>query len=102
MPPFLTRTLTLTVTLTLTITQTIETELVGVVGRLKSMEVPPLRRLDVNVGVGVCWSGRQSPFTKMKDTGEARAELLLKRQWPTVKLIKNISIWKTIEKVEYD
>ena len=34
-----------------------ETKIVQVVGRLKTMEVPPLRQLDVNVGVGVCWNG---------------------------------------------
>ena len=38
-----------------------ETEIVGVVGRLKTMEVPPLRQLDVNVGVGACRNGRRSP-----------------------------------------
>ena len=37
-----------------------ETEIVGVVGRLETMEVPPLRQLDVNVGVGVCRNGRHS------------------------------------------
>ena len=29
-------------------------EIVGVVGRLKTMEVPPLQQLDVSVGVGRC------------------------------------------------
>ena len=32
-----------------------------VVGCLKTIEVPPLRQLDVNVGVGVCRNGRRSP-----------------------------------------
>ena len=43
-----------------TATLTMETEIVGVVGRLKTMEVPPLSQLDINVGVGTCWNGRRS------------------------------------------
>ena len=43
-----------------------ETEIVGVVGRLKTMEVPPLRQLDVNVGVALCLNGRQ---LAVPDTG---------------------------------
>ena len=49
-----------------TATLTMETEIVGVVGRLKTMEVPPLRQLDVNVGVALCLNGRQ---LAVPDTG---------------------------------
>ena len=34
--------------------------------RLKTMEVPPLRQLDVNVGVALCLNGRQ---LAVPDTG---------------------------------
>ena len=44
-----------------------ETEIVGVVGHLKTMEVPPLRELDVNVGVALCLNGRRSPLHAIVD-----------------------------------
>ena len=47
-----------------TATLTMETEIVGVVGRLKKMVGPPLRQLDVNVGVALCLNGRRSPPEK--------------------------------------
>ena len=34
---------------------------VGVVGRLKTTEVAPLRQSDVNVGVGICRNGPRTP-----------------------------------------
>ena len=37
-------------------------KIVGVVGHLKTMEVPPLQQLDVNVGVGICRNGRRTPM----------------------------------------